>query len=53
MKYLYKETDDNVKYYFTDLEDFLNEHNKFFDTNYNTIEDFNNCEEYRKIKIMK
>ena len=52
MKYLYKETDDNVKYYFTDLKDFLNEHNKFFETNYNTIEDFNNCEEYRKIKTI-
>ena len=50
--YKYEETDDQDADYIFDeskLEEFLQEHNEYFDTDYKTIEEFNKGEVYRKI----
>lgn len=50
--YKYEETDDEDADYIFDeskLEEFLQEHNEYFDTDYKTIEEFNKGEVYRKI----
>ena len=50
--YKYEETDDQDADYIFDeskLEEFLQEHNEYFDTNYKNIEEFNKGEVYRKI----
>ena len=51
-KYKYIETDDLCcNNYFNDLDNFLSEHNSYFETNYKNIEDFNKGEPHRKIEI--
>ena len=50
-KYKYIETDDPCcNDYFNDLNNFLSEHNSYFETNYKNIKDFNKGESHRKIQ---
>ena len=49
--YICIEHDDSVQpaYLFCDLTAFLDDHNEYMETDYKTIEDFNEGEEYRTI----
>lgn len=53
-KFRYYETDDDVEYYFSldELMEFLDDHNECLETNYKTIDEFNNGEPHRKIEVL-
>ena len=42
-------TADSVHYAFTDVDEFLADHNECMETSYSTIDEFNAGEEYRTI----
>ena len=42
-------TKDGVHCTFTDVDEFLADHNEYMDTDYSTIDEFNAGEEYRTI----
>ena len=51
MKYfIYKETDDDIMYFFTDIYEFLQDHNECLETNYKSLKEFNEGEPHRVIK---
>jgi hypothetical protein len=53
--FVYCECDDALieyRFNFEDIKEVIQEHNKHFKTDYKTINEFNNKEEYRTIKIL-
>lgn len=50
MKYfMYEETDDNCMYFFTDIKEFLTDHNECLETDYKSLREFNEGEPHRII----
>lgn len=52
--FVYSETDDasaTYEYNYAEIKQVIEAHNEDFDTNYKTIAEFNDGEEYRKINI--
>tara|TARA_R100000458_G_C8245253_1_gene223366 strand:- start:920 stop:1090 length:171 start_codon:yes stop_codon:yes gene_type:complete len=45
--YKYEETDDDVIFFITDLEEFLEDHNECMETDYQSIKEFNKGEPHR------
>lgn len=47
--YMYEETDDDCMYFFTDIKEFLTDHNECLETNYKSLREFNEGEPHRII----
>lgn len=44
---MYEETDDECRCFFTNIKEFLKDHNDCMETNYKTISEFNEGEPHR------
>lgn len=47
--YICVDIEDDIHHAFTDLQEFLEDHNQYMETTYSTIEEFNQGEPYRTI----
>ena len=45
--YRYEETDDDVIFFITDLEEFLEDHNECMETDYTSVKEYNEGEPHR------
>ena len=56
LMFVYTETDDteheDYVFCFEEVRDMIKQHNNYFDTNYKTIQEFNNNEPHRKIVLI-
>ena len=50
MRYFkYKETDDDIVFFFTDIDEFLQDHNECMETEYISVKEYNEGEPHRII----
>ena len=47
--YRYEETDDDILFFFTNIKEFLTDHNECMETSYQSVQEFNEGEPHRII----
>jgi len=45
--YIYQETDDDVVFFISEIEEFLEDHNECMETEYTSVKEFNEGEPHR------